>query len=138
LIFSTKNRQPLLGDKDLRRRTHAYLATVLNDRQCPVLVVGGVADHIHLLFQLAKTESISNIVEHLKTSSSKWLKAQGISGFSWQRGYGAFSVSQSHVDAVVSYIRNQEEHHRTISYQEEIRLFLKRYRVAFDERYLWD
>jgi REP-associated tyrosine transposase len=138
LIFSTKNREPRLVDKDLRQRTHAYLATVLKDMQCPALIVGGVADHVHILCQLAKTQSVSDIMEHLKVSSSKWLKTEGSRTFSWQRGYGAFSVSQSHVDAVISYIQKQEEHHRTITFEEEFRVILKRYRVAFDERYVWD
>ena len=88
--------------------------------------------------QLAKTQSISGVMEHLKASSSKWLKTQGIRSFSWQRGYGAFSVSQSHVVSVISYIEKQEEHHRTITFEEEFRLFLNHYRVAFDERYVWD
>jgi putative transposase len=138
LIFSTKNRAPLLADKDLRQRTHAYLAAALKDLQCPVLIIGGVADHVHILCQLAKTQSISSVMEHLKVSSSKWLKTQAIKGFGWQRGYGAFSVSQSHVSLVIRYIENQEEHHRTITFEEEFRSFLKRYRVAFDERYVWD
>ena len=137
-IFSTKNREPLLCEKELRQRTHAYLAQVLKSLQCPALIVGGVADHVHVLFQLAKTQSIANVIEHVKTSSSKWLKTQGVPSFSWQRGYGGFSVSQSHVASVVAYIEDQEEHHRTITFEEEFRLFLKRYRVGFDERYVWD
>jgi putative transposase len=138
LIFSTKNREPLLPDKDLRQRAHAYLAAVLQDLQCPALIVDGLADHVHILCQLAKTQLVSVVMEHLKTSSSKWLKTQGIRTFSWQRGYGAFSVSQSNVASVVSYIEKQEEHHRTVTFEGEFRLFLKRYRVAFDERYVWD
>jgi putative transposase len=138
LIFSTKNREPLLVGKDLQQRTHAYLAAVLKERQCATLIVGGVANHVHILCQLPKTQSVSDIMEHLKASSSKWLKTEGSRTFSWQRGYGAFSVSQSHVDAVISYIQKQEEHHRTITFEEEFRLILKRYRVAFDERYVWD
>ena len=138
LIFSTKNREPLLVGKDLQQRTHSYLATVLKDMQCPALIVGGVADHVHILCQLAKTQSVSNIMERIKASSSKWLKTQGSCTFGWQRGYGAFSVSQSHLESVTSYIENQEEHHRTITFEEEFRLFLKRYRVAYDERYVWD
>ena len=114
------------------------LAAVLKDLRCPALIVGGVADHVHILCQLAKTQSVSVVMEHLKTSSSKWLKTQGVRTFSWQRGYGAFSVSQSNVASVVSYIEKQEEHHRTATFEEEFRLFLKRYRVEFDERYVWD
>ena len=137
-IFSTKNREPLLCEKELRQRTHAYLAEVLQSLQCPALIVGGVADHVHVLSQLAKTQSIANVIEHVKTSSSRWLKTQGVPFFSWQRGYGGFSVSQSHVASVVAYIENQEEHHRTMTFEDEFRLFLKRYRTAFDERYVWD
>ena len=138
LIFSTKNREALLVGKNLQQRTHAYLAAVLKDMHSPALIVGGVADHVHILCQLAKTESVSNVMEHIKSSSSKWLKTQGSCTFGWQRGYGAFSISQSHVESVTSYIKKQEEHHRTITFEEEFRLFLKRYRVAYDERYVWD
>jgi putative transposase len=138
LIFSTKNREPLLADKDLRKKAHAYLAAVLKDLRCPTLIVGGVADHVHILCQLCKTQSVSVIMEHLKVSSSRWLKTQEVRTFSWQRGYGAFSVSQSNVASVVSYIEKQQEHHRTLTFEEEFRLFLKRYRAAFDERYVWD
>lgn len=138
LIFSTKNREPLLVGKDLQCSAHAYLASVLNDRKCPALVVGGIANHVHILCRMAKTESVSNLMEHLKASSSRWLKTQGSPIFSWQRGYGAFSVSQSQAVSVVAYIQNQEEHHRTVSFEEEYRSFLQRYRVTFDERYVWD
>jgi putative transposase len=138
LIFSTKNREALLVGKNLQQRTHAYLAAVLKDMHSPALIVGGVADHVHILCQLAKTESVSNVMEHIKSSSSKWLKTQGSCTFGWRRGYGAFSISQSHVESVASYIEKQEEHHRTITFEEEFRLFLKRYRVAYDERYVWD
>jgi putative transposase len=138
LIFSTKNRETLLAGKDLQQSAHAYLAAVLKDQKCPAVIVGGIANHVHILCHLAKTESVSNLMEHLKASSSKWLKTQGSPIFTWQRGYGAFSVSQSQVDSVVAYIQNQEEHHRTVTYEEEYRSFLNGYLVAFDERYVWD
>jgi putative transposase len=138
LIFSTKNRETLLIGKNLQQRTHAYLAAILKDMDCPALVVGGVANHVHILCRLAKTQSVSDVVEHIKASFSKWLKTQGSPTFAWQRGYGAFSVSQSHVAPVTSYIEKQEEHHRTMTFEEEFRLILKRYRVAYDERYVWD
>ena len=138
LIFSTKNREPLLVGKDLQCSAHAYLARALNDRKCPAVIVGGIANHVHILCRMAKTESVSNLMEQLKASSSKWLKTQGSPIFSWQRGYGAFSVSQSQADSVVAYIQNQEEHHRIVTFEEEYRSFLQRYRVTFDERYVWD
>lgn len=119
---------------------HPYLAGVLNNLGCQSIQVGGVADHAHLFFRLSRTKAISNIVEQLKTSSSKWAKTKGqeFSGFHWQSGYGAFSVSQSDADAVIDYIRKQPEHHRKITFQEEYRRFLDRYQIAYDERYVWD
>jgi REP element-mobilizing transposase RayT len=138
LIFSSKNRFPFLADKALRQRTHAYLAAVLKDMHSPALIVGGVADHLHILCQLSRTSALSGVIEQLKVSSSKWVKTQGVGNFSWQRGYGAFSISQSQVTDVLSYIEKQEEHHQKMTFQEEYRLFLKRYRLAFDERYVWD
>jgi len=138
LIFSTKNREAFLREKDLRQRTYAYLAAVLKDLHSPALIVGGVEDHLHILCQLSRTSALSDVIEHLKVSSSKWLKTQGIARFGWQRGYGAFSISQSQVAGVIAYIEKQEEHHRRMTFQEEYRLFLKRYCVAYDERYVWD
>jgi putative transposase len=138
LIFSTKDREPFLVQEDLRHRTHAYLAEVLRNLECPTLIVGGVTDHVHALFRLSRTQSIASVLEHAKKSSSKWLKTQGITGFSWQRGYGGFSVSESNVAAVVAYIEKQEEHHRKMTFEDEFRLILRRHRVQFDERYVWD
>jgi REP-associated tyrosine transposase len=128
----------LLCEKELRQRTHAYLAEVLKSLQCPALIVGGVADHVHVLSQLAKTQSIANVIEHVKTSSSRWLKTQGVPSLVGSVAFGGFSVSQSHVASVVAYIENQEEHHRTMTFEDEFRLLLKRHRIAFDERYVWD
>jgi putative transposase len=138
LIFSTKDRFPLLFDDDLLTRTHAYLGGVFRDAECPSLIIGGTADHVHAFFQLSRTLQVAKLVELIKSNSSRWLKAQGLHNFSWQRGYACFSVSKSQADAVAAYIRNQAEHHRHISYQEEVREFFRRYEVAFDERYDWD
>lgn len=95
---------------------------------------------MHLLFGLARTRSIAEVVETVKTSSSKWIKTKGqeFAEFHWQAGYGAFSIGQSGVEAVIAYIRNQAEHHRRITYQDEYRELLRRYEVSFDERYVWD
>ena len=95
---------------------------------------------IHLVFRLARTKTIAEVVEAVKTSSSKWIKTKGpeFAAFHWQSGYGAFSVSQSDADAVVAYIRDQAEHHRKISFQEEYRRILDRYQIDYDERYVWD
>ena len=99
---------------------------------------GGTADHVHTLFSLARTRSVAEIVEELKKSSSRWMKQQGVKGFSWQAGYGAFSVSESQVRTVARYISRQQDHHRRLSFQDELRRFLTRYEVTYDERYVWD
>ena len=138
MVFSTKNRYPFFADKALRQRTHAYLAAVLKDVHSPALIVGGVADHLHILGQLSRTSALSGVLEQLKVSSSKWVKTLGVRNFNWRRGYGAFSISQSQVTDVIFDIEKQEEHHQKMTFQEEYRLFLKRYRLAFDERYVWD
>jgi len=124
----------------IRTELHPYLAVVLRDNDCPSLKVGGVADHVHLLFGLSRTVAVAKVVELVKTSSSKWIKTKGpeFAFFHWQTGYGVFSVSQSDADAVVRYIENQEAHHRRLSFQDEYRRFLERYQVAYDERYVWD
>ncbi len=139
VIFSTKTRAPLLTGA-VASEIHPYLAGTLNNVGCPSLQVGGVADHVHLFFRLARTTSLSEVVETVKTSSSKWVKTKApqFANFRWQSGYGAFSVSQSDADAVIAYIRNQPEHHRKTTFQEEYRKFLDRYEITYDERYVWD
>ena len=99
-----------------------------------------MSDHIHIFCRLSRTKSVAEVIESVKTSSSKWIKTKGseFSGFHWQSGYGAFSVSQSDSDAVIDYIRNQAQHHRKVSFQEEFRRFLERYQIAYDDRYVWD
>jgi REP element-mobilizing transposase RayT len=99
-----------------------------------------VPDHIHILFDLARTVSVSQAVEEVKKSSSKWIKTQGaeFASFAWQAGYGAFAVSQSNVPTVRNYIARQQEHHRRKSFQEEYRAVLERHGVAYDEQYVWD
>jgi putative transposase len=139
LIFSTKGREPFITDK-VRGALHSYMATVLQNVNCTPLLINSVEDHVHVLFDLARTVSVSQAVEDVKKASSKWIKTQGpeFASFGWQSGYGAFCVSESNVKAVRKYIAEQQEHHRTKSFQEEYRQFLRRHRVAFDERYVWD
>jgi putative transposase len=140
LIFSTKNRYPFLTDKQLRLEAHAYLATVLRNHDCETLIVGGVEDHVHALFALSRNHSIADIVKEIKIASSKSIKEKSpaVKKFSWQSGYGAFSVSQSHLDQVIRYIERQEVHHKRVTFQDEFRAFLKKYNVEYDERYVWD
>jgi REP element-mobilizing transposase RayT len=106
----------------------------------PWVVVGGVGDHVHILFDLGRTMAPADLVEELKRESSKFIKTLGqrYSDFYWQRGYGMFSVSPTHRAAVERYVREQEEHHRRQSYQEEFLSFLKRYKIKYDPKTIWD
>jgi REP element-mobilizing transposase RayT len=138
LVFSTKHREPFIGPV-VRTRLHAYIVGILDHLKSSSIQTGGVEDHVHILCALHRTISQADLVEEVKKGSSKWMKAEGgVPGFSWQAGYGAFSIGESQADAVVRYIRNQEEHHRKVTFQEEYRRFLERYKVAYDERYVWD
>jgi putative transposase len=139
IIFSTKDREKCL-DRDVRARMQAYVATICRDLNGEVLRVGGVADHLHIVTTLPPTLSQATMVETVKKTSSKWIKSldSKYRQFHRQRGYGAFSVSPSQVNAVLKYVENQEEHHRTHSFQEEYRAFLRKHGVEYDERYVWD
>ena len=139
VVFSTKDRKPDL-DSAIRPALYAYLATVARNAGCECYRVGGVADHVHLAIRFSRTLTTAKLVEELKTASSKWLKIQSpaLAAFGWQRGYGAFSVSASDLEALRQYIDNQEEHHRKRTFQEEYRAFLAKYGIEYDERYVWD
>ena len=138
VIFSTKNRVPFLQSPELRSEVHAYLTGTLRGLQCAPLQVGGAEDHVHILSGLARTTSLAELVKNLKTSSTKIVRNKGHSHFSWQSGYGAFSVSHSAKESVIAYIASQEIHHRKMTFQEEFRTFLQKHGISFDERYVWD
>ena len=139
LIWSTRDRHPWL-EPSIRDKTHAFLAGAVRQCDCEAYQVGGPADHVHLAIRLARTISVADLVKETKAASSKWLKNQGpqFNSFSWQLGYGAFSVGISQKESLIVYINNQEEHHRTRSFQDEYRDFLKKYGIPCDERYVWD
>ena len=139
LVFSTKERRPFLKDH-VRDDLHRYMAAVLRDLGCTATAINSVEDHVHALFELARTVSVSQAVEAVKKSSSRWIKTRGpeFRNFEWQAGYGAFAVSESNVLAVRDYVTDQREHHRVRSFQDEFRAILEKHGVAFDERYLWD
>jgi len=139
VVFSTKDRKPYF-DPDTRVGLHAYLATVARNLDCECFLVGGVEDHVHLAIGLSRTLSVAKLIEQLKTTSSRWLKtrARSLEDFSWQRGYAVFSVSPQHLPELKAYIADQEAHHRRSSFQDELRVLLAKYGVAFDEKYVWD
>jgi putative transposase len=140
LVFSTKNRIPFLNSSEIRAEMHTYLGGISNQIGAPSLLVGGTEDHIHALCRLGRSLPFSELVKELKRVSSIWIKkkAPDLSEFSWQSGYGMFSVSPSNIDAVRAYIGAQEAHHRSLTFQEEFRLILKKHGIEWDERYVWD
>ena len=137
-VFSTKDRRPFLRSEEIRIEIYAYMAGILKNLECHPIKIGGVEDHVHILSSLSKNITFSELIGRLKGASSRRLKEKGLHGFAWQNGYGAFSVSESNVAILTAYIANQPEHHKRLSFQEEIRELLKRHRVDFDERYIWD
>jgi putative transposase len=140
VVFSTKERRPFLKDEALRAELHRYLGGILTNLDGHPLMIGGVEDHVHLLFVQARTATVADIVKELKRSSTIWIKGKGqrLADFAWQSGYGAFSIGQSQADAVRAYIAGQEKHHRKVTFKDEFRRLLQRYEIEFDERYVWD
>jgi putative transposase len=139
-VFSTKDRRPFLRDAALREEMHRYLGGVLNHLECQPIIVGGVEDHVHLLNCLSRTCQVAEMIKELKRASSLWIKERdpSLGDFAWQGGYGIFSIGFSQLETVRRYIADQEAHHRKCSFQDELRLLLERYQVAYDERYVWD
>jgi putative transposase len=140
LVFSTKNRRPLLRDKEGRDNLHAYLGGISKQLDCPPILVGGAEDHVHLLARFGRTITQAEWVKELKRVSNIWIKegSSHYADFQWQGGYAAFSVSPSSVERVKQYIATQEEHHRKISFQDELRTLLQEYSIEWDEKYVWD
>lgn len=138
LVFSTKERRPFLRDPKLRESVHGYLGEISKRLDCPPILVGGVEDHVHLLARFGRTITQAEWVKELKRVSNEWIKEQGVPEFQWQAGYACFSVSQSNVEDVRTYIARQEEHHRKIGFQDELRAFFRRHAIEWDERYVWD
>ncbi len=139
LVFSTKYRQPFLRDRSLRTDLHSFLGGTSKTLECPTILVGGVEDHVHLLARFGRTITLAEWVKELKRVSNIWLKEEaGLAGFEWQSGYADFSVSQSNLKQVQRYIANQEQHHRKLSFQDEVRALLTKHEIKWDERYIWE
>jgi putative transposase len=137
LIFSTKGRQPLITT-DIRDDLHAYLGGIIREMQGTALIINGTADHVHMLVRIRPAQAAAEVARLVKANSSKWVHEKWNVRFAWQRGYGAFSVSESNVPAVSRYIATQEEHHKKRTFQDEYVAFLKKNNVAYNEQYLWD
>ncbi|MGA9772454.1 MAG: IS200/IS605 family transposase [Blastocatellia bacterium] len=139
IIFSTKHRADLI-QPEVESELFAYIAGIVKNNNSSLIAAGGTKNHIHLLISLSKTVSLSELVGDIKRDSSKWLKTKDakFQKFYWQDGYGAFSVGQSQIEKVKDYIARQKEKHAVRSFEDEVRAFLKKYAVEYDERYIWD
>jgi len=138
-VFSTKNRAPVIAG-ELRERLWAFMGGIARENRMKARCIGGIADHVHLLVSMPAMLSIAKGIQLIKGGSSAWVHETfpEMQNFAWQEGYGAFSVSISHVADAIAYIENQEEHHRLKSFQEEYLAFLKKHEIDYDEKYLWD
>jgi putative transposase len=134
-IFSTKNRLPLLRDD--REDMFAYLGGIVRELGGKAVIVGGTQDHVHMLVRMPLLSGISDVMRLVKTNSSKWMRHLR-RDFGWQTGFAAFSVSMSVLPEVTAYIRDQEQHHRKMTFQQELVVLLKKHNVAYDEHYIWD
>lgn len=137
LVFHVKTTSPTIREADLER-VHTYIGGLMNEQGCTVIQVGGIEDHVHILFVLPKNDTISHVVEEVKRLSSRWIKNLDLryARFEWQGGYGAFSVSQSVVDKAIAYIKGQREHHMKRTFREEYIELLKSYGIEYDDRYV--
>jgi len=136
-VFSTKNHEPFIK-KEIQSELHSYIVGILSNTGSYVYELYANPDHIHVLCILPKTITIAQLISKIKTPSSKWMKLKGYKNFSWQDGYASFSVSSSKVDDTKKYIANQAEHHKKFTFKDELRSFLKKYNLEFDEKYIWD
>lgn len=139
-VFSTKDRRPFLRDLAVRKALHSQLGGISKTLECPPTLGGGVEDHVHILARLGRTITQADWVKELKRASNGWLKEQNrdYADFEWQGGYADFGVSLSNLEQVKHYITGQEEHHRKLSFQDELRALLRKHEIAWNEKYLWD
>ena len=137
-IFVVQNRESLI-QKSWEGELYKYITGIIQNHDHKLLQINGMPDHVHVLFGMRPTQSISNLMKIIKGDSSKWINEKGFlkSRFSWQAGYGAFSYSKSHVPDVIKYIQNQKEHHRKKTFIEEYRDFLNAFEIDFDDRYIF-
>ena len=137
IIFVVKYRLGFIGE-EWKQELYKYIAGIVRKQKHKILIINGVKDHIHLLIGLRPHQSLADLVQDIKGSTSKWINEKKFLKikFAWQEGYGAFSYSHSHITKVINYIKNQENHHKKKTFSEEYKAFLKAFEVKFDDRYL--
>ncbi|ANF53027.1 transposase [Chryseobacterium glaciei] len=139
IIFSTKYRNDFIDEK-IEKELFSYIAIICKDFESSALQIGGTDNHIHILCLLSRKIALMKLVQEIKSHSSKWIKTKGkrYEDFFWQEGYGAFSVSEKNIYATINYIKNQREHHQNQSFKDEMIGILKKHKIQYDEKYLWD
>ena len=135
-VFSTKNREPIIPG-ELEAGLHAYMGGICRSNDCALRAAGGMPDHVHLLVSLSKTISVADLMRQVKSGSSTWMNERVDGVFRWQEGYAGFSIGRSQDGDVRRYIANQKVHHRRMTFQEELLALLRKYKVEYDERYIW-
>lgn len=139
IVFSVKGRQNLIR-KEWKEELFKYICGIVNGKKQKVYAIGGMSDHIHILVSIKPDIALSDLVKDIKANSSKWINEKSyLKGkFEWQEGFGAFSYSQSQLDAVIAYINNQEQHHQKKTFKEEYIEMLQKFKIQYDEKYLFD
>ena len=139
IVFSTKKRACMITT-DVQPRLYAYIGGIVRDEKGTLLEIGGMPDHVHLLIRWRTDESVATLMQNVKGHSSRWVHQTfpTMRAFAWQEGYGVFSVSESRLESVCEYIRNQEQHHRGKTFEEEFVAFLNAHNIEYDDQYLWD
>jgi REP element-mobilizing transposase RayT len=139
IVFTTRKKQDFIIPA-LSVELYPYIGGIIREDKGKLLKIGGILNHVHILARFSASISVSEMMRRVKGSSSKWVNesSRSTQHFSWQRGYGAFSVSESAVENVISYIGNQDEHHKKITFEEEFLLLLQKYKISYDEKYIWD
>ena len=139
ITFSTKDRYPFI-DNCIKDELFRYLGGICRNMDFNPIIVGGYKNHVHILCILSRKIPLMKLIEEVKSHSSSWIKTKGnkYQKFYWQKGYGSFSVNPAEIEVVKTYIQNQEQHHKSRTFKEEYLSFLKKYRIEYDEKYLWD
>ena len=139
VVFTVKRRQNLI-ENNWKEELHKYICGIVNSKKQKVYAIGGVADHVHILISLKPNITVSDLVRDIKSNSSKWINEKGLSRgkFQWQEGFGAFSHAQSQLSTVITYINNQEQHHKKKTFKDEYVELLNKYNIEFDDKYLFD
>ena len=139
IIFHIKTTSSAI-EKSHWERLHSYIGELINSTGCQTIQIGGTEDHVHAVCLLSRNENVSHLLEEMKRNSSRWLKTLSpkYEKFAWQGGYAIFSVSESVIEKTIEYVKNQEEHHRKRTFQEEYKMFLQLYHIEFEEKYLFN